>query len=186
MLLSLSLLSLVVALLVLLPAARGLLSPASPGTPAPKNPANAYAAATEAFVKSDPTYAFGLYNNLAPSPYLWQRGLAAYAVGSYAAAADQFRLDRSVNGGDGEELIWEFASRAKGEAEGRKLELAKSIFPAEGRSRDPRPVVASTGETGRREQSYRGGRQRPPTRERRLSERRLPRSLRLRACVKEG
>jgi hypothetical protein len=150
MLLSLSLLSLVVALLVLLPAARGLLSPASPGTPAPKNPANAYAAATEAFVKSDPTYAFGLYNNLAPSPYLWQRGLAAYAVGSYAAAADQFRLDRSVNGGDGEELIWEFASRAKGEAEGRKLELAKSIFPAEGRSRDPRPVVASTGETGRR------------------------------------
>lgn len=143
----LSHLALVVALLVLQPAAHGLLSP---GTPAPKNPANAYAAATEAFVKSDPTYAFGLYNNLAPSPYLWQRGLAAYAVGSYAAAADQFRLDRSVNGGDGEELIWEFASRAKGEAEGRKLELAKSIFPAEGRSRDPRPVVASTGETGRR------------------------------------
>jgi len=65
----------------------------------------AYKSAFESFVyRRDSTAALKLYNTIPHSPYLWQRGLVAYCSGDYSSAVSQFRLDKDVNGNDGEEV----------------------------------------------------------------------------------
>lgn len=74
----------------------------------------AYKSAFESFVyRRDSTAALKLYNTIPHSPYLWQRGLVAYCSGDYSSAVSQFRLDKDVNGNDGEESLWEFASACR-------------------------------------------------------------------------
>ncbi|GBF91154.1 hypothetical protein Rsub_04823 [Raphidocelis subcapitata] len=46
-------------------------------------------------------------------PYLWQRGLSLYYVGSFQEGAKQFRDDVAVNPNDTEESIWAFLCEAQ-------------------------------------------------------------------------
>ena len=67
------------------------------------SPGAAYREAYNEFVfNKAPSRSLSLYDKIPRSPYLWQRGLAAYCAGDYAAAVDQFRYDKEVNGNDGE------------------------------------------------------------------------------------
>jgi hypothetical protein len=72
-----------------------------------------YRSAYDEFVfNHNPKNALALYDSLPPSPYLWQRGLAAYCAGEYLTAVEQFRFDKKVKN-------WPFAFR-----------LIFSLFPS--------------------------------------------------------
>ena len=74
--------------------------------------------------------------------YMWQRGLALYALGDYAGAAAQFRVDVGVNPNDTEEAVWCFASEAMDPAKG--VAYARENMLRTGR--DARPVMSSVRE----------------------------------------
>ena len=79
-------------------------------------------------------------------PYLWQRGLSLYYVGTEAALAEgarQFRDDVSVNPNDTEEAIWAFLCEAKLQG----AETARKNFLQVGR--DSRPVMRAAEEAFR-------------------------------------
>lgn len=97
------------------------------------------AAAIEFVKNRNPAEALSLYNNLPASPYLWQRGLVAYCASEFEVAGKQFRFDRSVNGGDGEEALWECASLAR--LNRPRSELLDSLPPKGLSSNDPRAVI---------------------------------------------
>ena len=46
-------------------------------------------------------------------PRLWQRGLSLYYAGEYEKAAEQFRVDVSLNPNDTEEALWAYLSEAR-------------------------------------------------------------------------
>ncbi|GMI38813.1 hypothetical protein TrCOL_g10221 [Triparma columacea] len=100
--------------------------------------AETYRSAYDEFVfNHNPKNALALYDSLPPSPYLWQRGLAAYCAGEYLTAVEQFRFDKKINGNDGEESLWEFASSSKAAPNSGASFL--SALPVS--SRDSRRVV---------------------------------------------
>jgi len=79
-------------------------------------------------------------------PYLWQRGLSLYYVGSEEALAEgahQFRDDVAVNPNDTEEAIWAFLCEAKLKG----YEAARNDFLLVGR--DSRPVMRAAYEAFR-------------------------------------
>ena len=102
------------------------------------SPSSTYRSAFDEMVfNRNPNAALALYNSLPRSPSLWQRGLAAYCAGEYSVAAEQFRFDKEINGNDGEESLWEFASLTKL----RPTDSASFLAALPVSSRDPRKVV---------------------------------------------
>ncbi len=72
--------------------------------------------------------------NPAIEPYLWQRGIALYFAGDYAAGQRQFEKHREVNPTDVENAAWHFVcvAKASGVEEARQL-----VLPAPGDRRPP-------------------------------------------------
>lgn len=68
-------------------------------------------------------------------PYLWQRGLSYYYAEQFAAGAEQFQIDLTVNARDVEETVWRYLCMAQ-------LENAdaarKALLPVRN---DPRAVM---------------------------------------------
>ena len=94
--------------------------------------------AADIYLRSGKTeWATRLFNRYAESepeqiPTLWQRGIALFFTGKYAAAAQQFELHRKVNPNDVENAAWHFLCLAKA----KSLAAAKaSVLPA---PNDPR------------------------------------------------
>lgn len=71
------------------------------------------------------------------SRLLWQRGLSLYYAGEYAAGAEQFRRDVSLNPNDTEEAIWAFLCEARMPEYGFE-EARRRIIKVE---KDPRPYM---------------------------------------------
>ena len=106
------------------------------------SPGELYSSANSAYNANDPLTALSFYDRIPPSPRLWQRGLCSYVCGDYGKAAGQFALDADANGDDGEEALWEFASRMSGGEEKGAEDVLRRVA---GRSdlyiRDRRPVI---------------------------------------------
>jgi Flp pilus assembly protein TadD len=67
-------------------------------------------------------------------PYLWQRGIAQYLAGRYAAGREQFELHRKVNPNDVENATWHFLCVA---AQQDVVAARKAMLPAPGDPRVP-------------------------------------------------
>lgn len=67
-------------------------------------------------------------------PYLWQRGIAQYFAGRFAAGRKQFELHRTVNPNDVENATWHFLCVA---AEDGVEAARKALLPAPGDQRVP-------------------------------------------------
>ena len=78
-----------------------------PPSESSRRPSESYRLGVSSFLSGDAASSLLYFDEMPSSPGLWQRGLAAYAAGDYQKAREQFRLDRTANGGDGEETIWE-------------------------------------------------------------------------------
>lgn len=67
-------------------------------------------------------------------PYLWQRGIAQYYAGEFAAGRDQFIVHRKVNPHDVENAVWHYVCVARIDG----IEAAqRDYLPAPGDSRAP-------------------------------------------------
>ncbi|HIK05917.1 MAG TPA: hypothetical protein IGS40_14575 [Trichormus sp. M33_DOE_039] len=67
------------------------------------------------------------------TPYLWQRGLSYYYAERFAAGAQQFEIDLTVNSQDVEETVWRYLCMARliGVTEARKSLLTVKNDPRE-------------------------------------------------------
>jgi lipoprotein NlpI len=79
--------------------------------------------------------AFDKAVELAPSaePYLWQRGIAQYEAGKFAAGAKQFELHKTVNANDVENAAWHYLCVARAESPAAAVKKLIAIDTAEDR-----------------------------------------------------
>lgn len=71
-------------------------------------------------------------------PGLWQRGLALYLAGDYAAAREQFEVHQTVNAHDVENAAWHFLCVARAE---NVAAARKALIPIRGDARVPMKEV---------------------------------------------
>jgi len=98
-----------------------------------------YTRGVDYFYNAKPTEAVAAFDRiiaLSPDikPQLWQRGLALYYTGDFAAGREQFEVHQTVNPRDVENAAWHFICVAKSES----LDAARKVFiPIAGDARVP-------------------------------------------------